>query len=380
MVRLEAVIAALFLLNFAATSKINSQQNSATSASLESAYAAFKAKQHSSRTKDSVVYSERLAAFSRAHAHVVKQNSNPDRLWNAGLNRFADYTEAEKMQLMGFRRMGQWWEKSNSSDLVLMQQDEMEMPLENSIDWVSKVSSGKYMVNQGACGSCWAVAAIGALEMHAEVQTKKAPKRLSFKELIDCVPNPKKCGGDGGCAGATADLAMEYVNKFGLSAATTYGGDIESTQSCKTHLRSAAVRASSFVRLPVNKLSPVMIALQVGPVVVSVDGSPWASYVSGIFDGCSRDATVNHAVLLVGYGTGEKDYWKIRNSWGADWGEDGFIRLLRFDSDEGNAGYCGTDHDPRQGSGCVGGPSTVPVCGMCGMLSDSVYPKDVSEH
>ncbi|CAE7948532.1 unnamed protein product, partial [Symbiodinium sp. KB8] len=106
----------------------------------------------------------------------------------------------------------------------------------------------------------------------------------------------------------------------------------------------------------------------------------WTIYDGGIFNGCQKDATINHAVLLVGYGQDKKGqkYWLIRNSWGADWGEEGYMRLLRHDGDESNGGhhgFCGTDYDPKVGVGCRGGPSSLPVCGMCGILSDSSYPK-----
>lgn len=366
--------AAFYLADLTAASKVRTQSNEAVSASLETAYAVFRTKH--GRAKDSVAHAERLAAFAKTHAHVTQHNSNPDRLWTAEINRFADYTETEKSSLLGFRRMGEWWETYNSSNVALLQEPTKQLLTE--IDWAKKTSTGSFIVDQGSCGSCWAVASIGALEMHAEIATKKVPQRLSFKELVDCVPNPQKCGGDGGCAGATAELAMAYVNQYGLSAASTYTGNIEQTESCKTSTRAAAVKAGRFTRLPTNKQAPLMQALQHGPVVVSVDGSPWTSYSNGIFDGCDRDATINHAVLMTGYGKGQTDYWIIRNSWGAEWGENGFIRVKRFSSDEGEAGYCGTDHDPRQGVGCVGGPPTLPVCGMCGILSDSVAPEDVS--
>jgi len=107
----------------------------------------------------------------------------------------------------------------------------------------------------------------------------------------------------------------------------------------------------------------------------------------------------------------------LLNRW---WGEKGFIRVQRHSSDKGEEGYCGTDYDPKQGHkskkqlaevnfddfislssvfvcfdyfsfqtkfwcqpeitgvGCEGGPATLPVCGMCGILSDSVYPEGVS--
>eukprot|EP00437_Effrenium_voratum_P027616 CAMPEP_0181411618 /NCGR_PEP_ID=MMETSP1110-20121109/7975_1 /TAXON_ID=174948 /ORGANISM="Symbiodinium sp., Strain CCMP421" /LENGTH=402 /DNA_ID=CAMNT_0023534257 /DNA_START=83 /DNA_END=1292 /DNA_ORIENTATION=- len=341
--------------------------------SLETAYAAFLERHGVQRLGDTVSRSERMAAFARSHAKVTEHNRKSDRTWTAGLNRFSDQTHEEFGRVLGYRRMGTWWNSTTAASFI--QTDSVQYA--ESLDWASQTQSGKYFIDQRACGSCWAVAATGALEMRAEIAHKKAPSMLSYKELVDCVENPQHCGGDGGCGGATGELAFQYISQHGLSASESYTGDREATERCKTGSRSAVIKANSFVKLPVNKLNPLMMAIQHGPVVVSVDGGPWGSYESGVFNGCRRDATVNHAVLLVGYGhdaTVNMDYWLVRNSWGEWWGENGFIRVLRHSSDEGDAGYCGTDYDPKQGVGCDGGPTTLPVCGMCGILSDSVYP------
>eukprot|EP00931_Biecheleriopsis_adriatica_P013416 TRINITY_DN114803_c0_g1_i1.p1 TRINITY_DN114803_c0_g1~~TRINITY_DN114803_c0_g1_i1.p1 ORF type:complete len:386 (-),score=67.96 TRINITY_DN114803_c0_g1_i1:209-1366(-) len=376
-VQMKLVVAASLISALSGTKLQTSEAETAArslaweSLELEQAYEAHLKKYNLQKASEKSLHHAKLAAFSRYRVKVATHNRNPDRSWDAEVNHFADYTPSEFQRSLGYRRMGQWW---NTSRPELLQTETRA----SSIDWASTTAAGKHILDQGACGSCWAVAATGALEMHAEIKHKRF-KALSYKELVDCAPNPKHCGGTGGCEGSTGELAYEYIKMFGLSAYETYTGNPEQTQTCRKNARSAVAQARSFVSLPVNKLEPLMDALQVGPVVVSVDAEPWSMYDRGIFDGCSRDATINHAVLLVGYGSsGNRDYWKVRNSWGRTWGESGYIRVKRHASDSGGDGYCGTDYDPKQGVGCDNGPKTIPVCGMCGILSDSCYPTDVS--
>jgi len=134
----------------------------------------------------------------------------------------------------------------------------------------------------------------------------------------------------------------------------------------------AAFGMTGWETLPKNEYEPLIRALaERGPVAVSVAADSWFSYESGIFDGCGKDAVVDHAVTAIGYGqeNGRK-FWVIQNSWGEDWGEDGKIKLLRHDKGD----YCGMNNDPQKGVACQGETKPVPVCGMCGVLFDSVVP------
>merc|ERR1719213_1487178 len=124
--------------------------------------------------------------------------------------------------------------------------------------------------------------------------------------------------------------------------------------------------------LPKNEYAPLARALaERGPVAVSVAADTWFNYESGIFNGCGKDAIIDHAVVAIGYGeeAGHK-YWVIQNSWGNDWGEDGRIRLERHETGD----YCGMNNDPQKGVACQGETTPVPVCGMCGVLFESVVP------
>merc|ERR1719337_610229 len=135
---------------------------------------------------------------------------------------------------------------------------------------------------------------------------------------------------------------------------------------------ASAFGMTGWETLPKNEYEPLMRALaEKGPVAVSVAADAWFNYESGIFNGCGKDAVIDHAVTAMGYGedNGSK-YWVIQNSWGKDWGENGHIRLERHDAGD----YCGMNNDPQKGVACQGETAPVPVCGMCGVLFDSVVP------
>ena len=130
----------------------------------------------------------------------------------------------------------------------------------------------------------------------------------------------------------------------------------------------------SYTVLPFNNYSALMNAVvSLGPIAISAAAEPWQIYESGVFSSaCGTD--VDHAIQLVGYGTDSAsglDYWLVRNSWSASWGEAGYIRIKRFgDGKE----PCGKDNTPSDGDGCKNGPASIEVCGLCGILSDSSYP------
>jgi cathepsin L len=206
---------------------------------------------------------------------------------------------------------------------------------------------------------------------------------LSPQQIAMCAPNPDACGGTGGCGGATAEIAFDYVAgmsgileefQLGYSA---YNGQ---NSACAFDASGATPVATidGYVKLAENNYTALMNAIaEVGPIAVSVDASSWHSYAGGVFNGCDQESPdINHAVVLVGYGEENNEkYWLVRNSWSPKWGEQGYIKILRSDADESN---CGTDVTPQDGTACAGDNDPVKVCGTCGILYDSAYPTGAS--
>lgn len=347
--------------------------------------------------------SMRQALFHERLAKINAHNAKPFRRWTASINELTDRTSAELAQLTGWRGRNKYADGAGAGSFSFL---ELNQTYYNREDWDKEVdyrnlSMGTEIMAQNACGSCWAVATTVMLEAHTEIYLD-SKKTFSTQQLVNCVPNPKECGGTGGCSGATVELGMDYVTKMGLKEENEIpyqGKDGECPKDQKmtsASLLHEGVRGAEFAgfgkserrardlmglktwkTLEVNKANPLLAAILDGPVAVSVAANDWHDYGKGIFDNCKKDVVINHAVVLFGIGKEQKDrYWLIRNSWGNGWGEKGYIRLLRQETAEKEDAYCGTDNDPAKGVACKDAdgkyPDKVTVCGHCGMLYDSV--------
>jgi len=332
----------------------------------------------STEASDSVSLEHRRQLFEHRRAEVMAHNTL-NKSWTMAVNKFADYTQNELQAMLGYKRVGGRWSQQSkappgASSLLQSEAAEYEDDVNTEhlamqVDYRESLpASAAWVRNQGNCGSCWAVSAVGALEMHAE-RWSGLTRRLSTDYLVDCVPNPSHCGGTGGCKGATGELAFDFARSNGL----VWEGTHRSSTCKPSH---SALKVDNFVRLPENKASHLMHAVATkGPVVVSIDGNGLFNYEGGVYSGCARDTVVNHAVLAIGYGhepASRKDYWLVRNSWGQDWGENGFVRIERHMSEADP--YCGIDDNPKAGVYCDDAPPQITVCGMCGITSDSSYP------
>jgi len=303
---------------------------------------------------------------------ILEHNKNESLSWRLGVNRFTDRTEEELKAWNGLNK-GMMHERRFAEKREESVSDIDISALPTEVDWRRKGAITP-VKDQGRCGSCWAFAAAATVESMWQIATGQLYE-LSEQNILDCTPNPLKCGGTGGCQGATVELAYDMVKEYGIATEWTYpyisysGNNFD----CKRESAPAVAHISSYTVLPPNELEPLMKAVaEIGPIAVSVDASKWFLYESGVFDGCNQvNPDIDHAVQLVGYGSDNKlgDYWLVRNSWGPVWGEMGYIRLKRTSDLR-----CGIDVTPQDGNGCENGPPQVKVCGTCGILYDNVYP------
>jgi C1A family cysteine protease len=288
-------------------------------------WAKFHGKQYAGATERDYRTSVFDANVKKIHYHNTHSNT-----WTMEINKFADLTAAE------FKRL--YTRPYTRVNNTLWNVPTTVLPA--SVDWTTE-GAVTPVKDQGQCGSCWAFSATGAMEA-ANAVKNKVLYNLSEQELVDCsVPE-----GNQGCNGGLMDQAFQYVVKNGLGTDKAYPYTATGPNACKNV--SSVISLSGFKDVPQNSEVALMTAVVQQPVSVAVeaDQSSFQFYSGGVMTkACGT--SLDHGVLLVGYGTTSagQDYYKVKNSWGADWGEKGYILLGRGDKFT-QSGQCGIQMDP----------------------------------
>lgn len=292
------------------------------------AYKAMNLKSYSNEDEENY----RLSVFNENIKKIDEINSNPANTWTAGFNQFSDLSEEEFNAT--FNGMNADLHEEDPSIETIKESDNLE--LAGSVDWVA-TGGAQPAKNQGRCGSCWAFATIGSLETLDFVKNRQL-RNFSEQQLVDCdkgslvPPTP----GDNGCHGGLPARAQKYTSWKGVALQSNYRyTGTEGTCKYNTFTMNA-FKNWSYQNVQTYSSSALQGALQKGTVAIGIDGSCIQHYTGGIYnDGCFRQ--LNHAVLVVGYGPG---YFKIKNSWGGQWGEQGCFRVA-IPTESYSRGYIG---------------------------------------
>ncbi len=270
-------------------------------------------------------------AFNFNKNHILSNIETGPR-WKLDFNKFSSISSDDFNKFKGYRFR---------HDLVRNNNNTINKIIPTSWDWRDKGIVGP-VKDQGQCGSCWAFSAVGALESQIMKKTKQSIS-LSEQNMVDCVKNVLSPDNTTECCDGCEGGEMYSVYQY-LQNNQNKKDDTEKQypytavdQNCNAVPSNVNAALKGYVSLQKGDEKAMAQALYtVGPLSVGVNANQdWQLYSSGIYDPSDDqcDPSIyaqDHGVILVGFGSeGGLDYWIVRNSWGEDWGENGYLRLAR---------------------------------------------------
>jgi C1A family cysteine protease len=277
----------------------------------------------------------RRIVYINNYNRIQEHNRNEENSFQLEMNQFGDLLSHEYHNKNTYYHLREQPRVSRSAFV--------ETDVVDTIDWRSQ-NAVTPVKNQGQCGSCWAFSTTGSLEGLNAIQTGKLVS-FSEQQLMDC----SKPEGDQSCNGGLMDYAFQYViDAKGICTEESYSYEAKDEDTCK--VCDKVMTITGYTDVDENNEDALKQAVAKLPVSVAIQASTFEFqfYKSGVFTGnCGNPSSyeLDHGVLAVGYGTDNgQDYWIVKNSWAATWGDKGYIRLAR--NVEEKQGKCGIAMQP----------------------------------
>lgn len=276
-----------------------------------------------------------------------------------GVTKFADWTQEEFNRLNGikisdgmddiYKALGKRPDETVINDVMVESAGAKALkrrrlsedfyscadPPKEHANWIGKLSTS--VKNQAQCGSCWAFAAVEQIESDL-IRDHGVKLELAPTQLVQCDPF------DSGCNGGILENAFEYIKAVGglsLESAYPYDAEVSSgkTGFCRPNVANGVATVTHYSNFndnsthPGEDTSPACVEkdmanymLREGPIALYVDASTWNTYTGGVLTTCGTK--INHGVQAVGLNMeADVPYWIVRNSWGGDWGLNGYLYI-----------------------------------------------------
>jgi len=237
-----------------------------------------------------------------------------------GVTKFMDMTPAEFKNIVLMKKV-----MTNVTRKNLYKAGTPLIPQGTTFDWRNHsppVVTPVY--NQAQCGSCWAFSITENIESQWALAGNTLTS-LSMQQVVSCDTS------DDGCGGGNPNTAYEYViGAGGLEPYADYPYTSENgdSGSCQFNAGDIIAKISSFTTIGSEQQAQSYMQSN-GPLSVCVDAESWQYYNGGIITTSSDCGTsLDHCVGITGYGTQDGvSYWWVRNSWGSDWGQSGYLQV-----------------------------------------------------
>jgi cathepsin F len=294
---------------------------------------------------------QRFNVFAHSLSMIAKLNADAKdkgRNTRFNLNKFSLMSQKEFRNTYLNKKMPADWTPSADATFAPLAAPEEVAALPTSFDWrTNKPPVVTAVKNQGACGSCYTFSTTGNVE-GVWALAGNPLVALSEQNLMDCDHTCINGVCDGGCDGGLMENAFTWIIKNGgIESESDYPYE-GYNDKCRFDRSKIAAKISNYTFI--TKTSDQMQAFLIknGPISIAADATMWQYYYTGVwYFYCGE--SLDHGILLVGYGTEtdmfgqEMPYWIVKNSWGADWGMDGYILIERGDN------RCGLQKYPISG-------------------------------